>query len=123
LSSLAHAGVVGSIPAPDIYVCLCLFCFCVDLCLGGGLLTGSYTVKGVLSTVCRTQKPKKRPRSNKGYKAIDNKLLRVSNQIFYEFLSVPYLLHPLPIRSPIMSSFPDYAELLFNISKHVALTQ
>jgi hypothetical protein len=50
------------------YVCLCLFCICVVLCVGRGLATGCYPVQGVLPNVYRIKKLKKRPRS-KGLKS------------------------------------------------------
>jgi hypothetical protein len=46
-------------------VCVRLFCVCVVLCLGRGLATGWFPVQGVLPTVYRIKKLKKRPRSNK----------------------------------------------------------
>jgi hypothetical protein len=42
--------------------CLCAFI----LCVGSGLATSSSPVQGVLTTVYRIKKLKKRPRSNKG---------------------------------------------------------
>jgi hypothetical protein len=45
--------------------CVRLFCVCVVLCVGSGLATGWSPVQGVLSTMYRIKKPKKRPRSNK----------------------------------------------------------
>jgi hypothetical protein len=46
-------------------VCVCLFCVYVALCVGSDLATGSSPVQGVLPTVYRIKKLKKRPRSNK----------------------------------------------------------
>jgi hypothetical protein len=46
--------------------CVRLFCVCVFLCVGSGLETGSSPVKGVLPTVYRIKKLKKRRRSNEG---------------------------------------------------------
>jgi hypothetical protein len=46
-------------------ICLRLFCVCVVLYLGSGLATGWSPVRGVLPTVYRIKKLKKRPKSNK----------------------------------------------------------
>jgi hypothetical protein len=46
-------------------VCLRLFCVCVVLCVGRGLATGWSPFEGVLPTVYRIKKLKKRPRSNR----------------------------------------------------------
>jgi hypothetical protein len=46
--------------------CVHLFCVCVVLCVGRGLATGLSPVQGVLPTVYRIKKLKKRPRFNKG---------------------------------------------------------
>jgi hypothetical protein len=46
--------------------CVRLFCVCVVLCVGRGLETGWSRVHGVLATVYRIKKLKKRPRPNKG---------------------------------------------------------
>jgi hypothetical protein len=62
----SNAVVVGSNPTQGIDVCVRLFCICVVLCVGRGLATGWSPVKGVLPTVYRMKKLKKRPRSNKG---------------------------------------------------------
>jgi hypothetical protein len=32
-------------------VCVCLFCVCVDLCVGSGLATGWSPIQGVLPTM------------------------------------------------------------------------
>jgi hypothetical protein len=45
-------------------VCVCLFCF-FALYVGRGLSTGWSPVQGVLPTVYRIKKLKKRPRPNK----------------------------------------------------------
>jgi hypothetical protein len=49
----------------DIY-CVRLFCVFVVLCVDRGLATGSSSIQGVLPTMYRIKKLKKRPRSNKG---------------------------------------------------------
>jgi hypothetical protein len=46
-------------------VCVRLFCVCVVLCVGRGLLTGWSPVKEVLPTICRINKLKKGQKSNK----------------------------------------------------------
>jgi hypothetical protein len=43
-----------------------LFCVCVVLCVSRGLATGWFPVQGVLPTVYKIKKLKKRPRPNKG---------------------------------------------------------
>jgi hypothetical protein len=40
--------------------CVCLFCVCVGLCVDKGLATGWSPVQGILPTVCRTKKLKKK---------------------------------------------------------------
>jgi hypothetical protein len=46
--------------------CVSFFCVCVVLCVGRGLATGWSPVQGVLPTVYRIKKLKKRPRPYKG---------------------------------------------------------
>jgi hypothetical protein len=50
-------------------VCVCLFYICVVLCVGSGLTTGWSPVQGVLPTVYRIKKLKKRPRSTRAAEA------------------------------------------------------
>jgi hypothetical protein len=45
--------------------CVRLFCVCVVLCVGSAIAEGWSPVQGVLPTVCRIKKLKKRPKSNK----------------------------------------------------------
>jgi hypothetical protein len=61
-SSLArsNSGIVGSNPTEGMVVCVRLFCVCVVLCVGSGLATGSSPVRGLLPTVYRIKKPKKK---------------------------------------------------------------
>jgi hypothetical protein len=59
----SNSGLVGSNPTQDMNVCVRLFC--VVLCGGSGLATDWYSVQGVLPTVFRIKKLKKRPRPNK----------------------------------------------------------
>jgi hypothetical protein len=47
-------------------ICVHLFCVCVALCLRRGLATGWSRVQGILPTVYRIKKVKKRQRSYKG---------------------------------------------------------
>jgi hypothetical protein len=54
---------VGSNPTLGMGVCVRLFCVCVVLCVGNGLATGCSPVQGVLPTVYRIKKLKKRRRS------------------------------------------------------------
>jgi hypothetical protein len=61
----SNIGIVGSNPTRGINVCARLFCVCVVLRAGSRLATGWSPVQGVLSTVYRIKKLKKRPRSNK----------------------------------------------------------
>jgi hypothetical protein len=61
----SNAGIVGSNPTQGMDVCVRLFCVCVVLCVGSGLATGWSPVQGVLPTVYRIKKWKKRRRSNK----------------------------------------------------------
>jgi hypothetical protein len=62
---ISHAEIVGSNPTQGKDVCVRLFCVCVILCVGSDLPTGWSPVQGVLPTVYRIKKLKKRPRSNK----------------------------------------------------------
>jgi hypothetical protein len=62
----SNTGIVGSNPSRGMNVCARLFCVCVVLCVGSGLVTGWSSVQGDLPTVYRFTKLKKRPRSNKG---------------------------------------------------------
>jgi hypothetical protein len=63
--ALSNTGIVGSnLTCTDVSVRL--FCVYIVLCVGNGLATGWSSVQGVLPTVYRIKKLKKRPRSNKG---------------------------------------------------------
>jgi hypothetical protein len=66
----SNTGIVGSNPTRGMDVCVRLFCVCVVLCVGSGLATGWSPVQGVLQTVYRTKRVKKRPRS-KGCRTIE----------------------------------------------------
>jgi hypothetical protein len=58
---------VGSNPTQDMDASImCVFSVCVILCVGSGLAMGCSPVQGVLPTVYRIKKLKKRPRPNKG---------------------------------------------------------
>jgi hypothetical protein len=59
----SNTGIVGTNPTRVMDVCVCLFCVCVVLCVGSGLAMGWSPVQGVLLTVYRIKKLKKRPRS------------------------------------------------------------
>jgi hypothetical protein len=61
-----NAGIVVSNSTQGMNVCLRLFCVCVVLCVGYGLATGRFPVQGVIPSVYRIKKLKRRPRSNKG---------------------------------------------------------
>jgi hypothetical protein len=58
----SNAGIVGSNLTQGMDVCVRLFCVCAVLCVGSGLTTGWSLVQGVLPTVYRFKKLKKRPR-------------------------------------------------------------
>jgi hypothetical protein len=45
---------------------VCVYSVCVALCGGGGLATGCSPLQGVLQTMHRIKKMKKRPKPNKG---------------------------------------------------------
>jgi hypothetical protein len=62
----SNAGIVGSNLTEGKDVCVRLFCVGGVLCVGSGLATGWSLVQGVLPTVSRIKKLKKRPRSNEG---------------------------------------------------------
>jgi hypothetical protein len=61
----SNAGIVGSNPTQGMDVCMRLFCICVFLCVDSGFATGWSPVQGVLQSVYRINKLKKRPKSNK----------------------------------------------------------
>jgi hypothetical protein len=64
--------------------CVRLFWVCVVLCVGRGLATGWSSVQGVLKTVYRIKKLKKRPRPNKGLQGHNNThTLHLSDQFQY----------------------------------------
>jgi hypothetical protein len=58
----SNTGIVDSNPTQDMDICVRLICVCV-LCAGSGLATGWYPVQGVLPTLYRIKKLKKRSRS------------------------------------------------------------
>jgi hypothetical protein len=62
----SNAAIVGSNPTWGMDVCVRLFCVCVVLCVGCGLATVWSPVQGVLPTLYKIKKLKKRPRPNKG---------------------------------------------------------
>jgi hypothetical protein len=64
--ALSNAGIVDSNPTQGMDACVRSICVCVVLCVGRGLATGWFPVQGVLPTVYRIEKQKKRPRPNKG---------------------------------------------------------
>jgi hypothetical protein len=61
----SKAGIVGSNLTQGMVVCVRLFCVCVVLYIGSGLVTGWSPVTGALPSVYRIKKLKKRPRSNR----------------------------------------------------------
>jgi hypothetical protein len=77
----SNAGIVGSNPTQGMDFSVRLFCVCVVLRVGSGLSTGRSPVQGVLPTVYRIKKVKKRPRSNK--RTVD-----ISWSFFYWWLSL-----------------------------------
>jgi hypothetical protein len=64
--SHSNTGDVGSNLTRGMDVCLRLFCVFAVPCIGSGLATGWSPVQGVLPTVYRITKLKKRPGPNKG---------------------------------------------------------
>jgi hypothetical protein len=56
----SNVGIVGLNPTQGMDVCVRLFCVRVVLCVGNGLATGWSPVHGVLPTVYRIKKLKKR---------------------------------------------------------------
>jgi hypothetical protein len=66
LSSFARTlGSSVRIPLKE-WMSMCVYSVCVVLCVGSDLATGWSPVQGVLPTVYRIKKLKKRPRSNEG---------------------------------------------------------
>jgi hypothetical protein len=62
----SNAGIIGSNPIQDMDVCILCIYSVIVLCVGRGLAKGLSPVQGVLPTVYRISKLKKRPRPNKG---------------------------------------------------------
>jgi hypothetical protein len=62
----SDAGIVGSNSTQGMDVFMRLFCICIVLCVGRGLATGWSTVQGVLPTVYRIKKLRKRTRRKEG---------------------------------------------------------
>jgi hypothetical protein len=62
----SNTGIVGSNPTWGMDVCVRLFYVCVVLCVGSGLATGSSPAQGILPTMYKSNKLKKRPGPNKG---------------------------------------------------------
>jgi hypothetical protein len=50
----------------EAWMTVCVYSVCAVLCVDSGLETGRFPVQGVLPTVCRITKLKKRPGPNKG---------------------------------------------------------
>jgi hypothetical protein len=66
-----NAKIMGSNPTQGMDSCVCLFCVCVLLCVGSDLGTGWSPVKGVIPTVYKIKKLKKRPWFNKKKKTLE----------------------------------------------------
>jgi hypothetical protein len=66
LFARSNAGIVCSNPTRGMDVCVRLFCLCVVLCVGRGLVTDWSSVQGILPSLCKIKKLKKWPRSSKG---------------------------------------------------------
>jgi hypothetical protein len=63
----SNTGIVGSNPTNGMAVCVHLFCVCAVLCAGRGLAPGWSPVQGVLPTVWKVKRLKKKEsRPNKG---------------------------------------------------------
>jgi hypothetical protein len=63
-------------------LCVCLFCVCVVLSVGSGFAMGWSPVQGVLPTVQRIKKPKKRPRPIKrAQRSINNNVIHAVNTV------------------------------------------
>jgi hypothetical protein len=69
LFDCSNAGIIRSIPALGMVVCVRLFYVCVVLCVGRGLATGWSPVQGFLPNMYRIKKLKKQPRSAKDCRA------------------------------------------------------
>jgi hypothetical protein len=63
--ALSNTVIVGLNPTWGMDVSMRLFCVCAALCAGSGLAMGWSPIQGVLSTVQKIKKLKKRPRPNK----------------------------------------------------------
>jgi hypothetical protein len=61
----SNAGIVGPNPTQGMDLCVHLFCVSVVLYVGRGFATVWSAVQGVLPTVCKIMKLKKRTMSNK----------------------------------------------------------
>jgi hypothetical protein len=67
----SNTGIMCSNPTRGMDVCVRLFCVCVVLCLGSGLVTGSSLVQGVLRTVYGLRNWKSGQGPTKDCRAID----------------------------------------------------
>jgi hypothetical protein len=67
-----NTGILVSNPTQSMDVCVRLFCVCVVMCVGSGLVTGWSPVQGVLPNVYRIKKVKKASKvQQKDCRAID----------------------------------------------------
>jgi hypothetical protein len=78
----SNAGIVGSNPTQGMDICVGLFCVCVVLCVGSGLVTGWSPVQEVLPTVYRNKKRKKAGKVQQKYcRSIDGVVFRDKNRL------------------------------------------
>jgi hypothetical protein len=82
LFARSNSGIVGSNLTHGMDVCVRLFCLCVILCVGSGLVTGCSLVQRVLPTVYRTKKLKTRPRCNKRAAELQRDRYSIDFQLF-----------------------------------------
>jgi hypothetical protein len=80
-----------------------LFCVCVVVCVGSGLAKGWSPVQGVLPTVCRFKKLRKRPRSEGLYSHKEKEILVEDSHVIRDFVHISKLfLSPLASTSPFI---------------------
>jgi hypothetical protein len=70
----SDTGIVGSNPTWSMVVCVRLFCVCAVLCVDSGIVTSWSPAQGVLPTVYRITKLKKRLGPDKGLQRLMNEM-------------------------------------------------
>jgi hypothetical protein len=83
-----NTGIVGSNPTRDMDICVRLFCVCVVLCVGRGLVRGWFPVQGVLPTVYKIRKLKNGQGHTKGSGVLMNEWMKWMNKYSLQLIRV-----------------------------------